>query len=56
MKKFEVTYYNSVRKTENSIIAKARSLESARAEEERAIAVMKEWNPFVSVKSVIEVA
>jgi hypothetical protein len=55
MKKFQVTYYNAVRKSENSVMVLARSLESARAEEEKAVAMMNQINPFISLKSIVEV-
>lgn len=55
MKKFQVTYYNAARKSENSVIVLARSVESARAEEEKAVAMMNQINPFISLKSIVEV-
>ncbi len=56
MKKFKVTYYNAARKAENSVTVLARSLESAIEEERKAVAMMNQINPFISLKSVVEVA
>lgn len=56
MKKFLVTYYNAARKTENSVAVRGRSLEEVRAGEERIVKQMNEINPFITLKSVIEVA
>jgi hypothetical protein len=56
MKKFLVTYYNAARKVENSVTVLARSLESATAEEEKAMAMMNQINPYLSIKSIVEVS
>lgn len=55
MKKFEVTYFNAARKVENTIIVLAASLESATAEEQKALALFNRINPFISIKSIVEV-
>lgn len=55
MNTYKVTYYNAQRKAENSVTVKARSLESAIAEENKAIAMMQQFNPFISLKSVEQV-
>lgn len=56
MKTYKVTYFNAARKAENSVIVQARSLEVAIEEEKRMVAVMNRTNPFISLKSVTEVA
>ena len=52
MNTYKVTYYNAHRKVENSVTVKASSLESAIAEEKKAVAMMQQINPFISLKSV----
>jgi hypothetical protein len=55
MKKFEVIYFNAIRKTENTLIVLGSSLESVRNEETKAIEIINQFNPFISVKSITEV-
>ena len=50
MKKFLVTYYNG--KSYNSVIVKASSLESAIAEEEKAVAMFQLSNPALRLEAV----
>lgn len=50
MKSFKVTYYNG--KSYNSVIVKARTLETAIAEEEKAVAMFQRFNPAISLASV----
>jgi hypothetical protein len=56
MKTYKVTYLNAARKVENSVMVQARSLEAAIEEEKRMVEVMNRTNPFISLKSVVEVA
>jgi len=56
MKTFIVTYYNAIKKVETKLYVSSSSLESAIAEEDKAIALINAFNPFISVKSVREVA
>jgi hypothetical protein len=55
VKTYKVTYYNAIKKSENSLTVQASSLESATREEEAAIALINQINPFISLKSVEEV-
>lgn len=50
MNKYKVTYFNG--QNYNSVIVKARSLEAAIAEEERAVAMFQRFNPAISLASV----
>lgn len=50
MKKFLVTYYNG--KTHNSVIVRAKSLDSAIAQEELAVAMFQRTNPAIRLESV----
>lgn len=50
MKSYKVTYSNG--RTENTVIVKARSIESARIEEEKALAMFRRINPAISLVSV----
>jgi hypothetical protein len=55
LKLFNVTYYNAVKKSENSLTVRSSSLESATLEEEKAIAMIQQFNPFISIKSIVKV-
>jgi hypothetical protein len=50
MQKFKVTY--SSNNGTNSVIVKARSIESARAEEEKAVAMFARINPSIRLESI----
>lgn len=52
MKNFKVTYFNGRTNSYNSVIVKARSLEIARAEEEKSIEMFRRVNPALSLYSV----
>jgi hypothetical protein len=56
LKKFQVTFYNSAKQTENSVTAWAHSLESAIEAEQKAIALIRQVNSNLYLKSVVEVA
>lgn len=56
MNTYKVTYYNAARKCENSVTLKANSLEQAIEGEKKAVAFMQQFNPFISLKSVEQVA
>jgi hypothetical protein len=49
MRTFTVTYYNGLNKTTNTMKVKARSLESAIAEEQKSIAQFKRINPYLEL-------
>lgn len=50
MKSYKVTYDNG--KSQNSVIVKARSLESAWIEEQKAVAMFQRMNPAMKLISV----
>jgi hypothetical protein len=50
MNSYKVTYDNG--KSQNSVIVKARSLESARMEEQKAVAMFQRMNPAIKLVSV----
>ena len=52
MKSFKITYFNSKTNSYTSVIGKARSLEAAIAEEEKAVALFSRINPAISLHSV----
>lgn len=56
MRNFKVTYYDAIRKVEMSATIQALSLESATAEEAKAMAIINQSHPNFSIKSIVEVA
>lgn len=55
MKSFRVTYLNNATQRTNSVIVKARSIESARIEEEKAIEIFSRVNLDIRIESIIEI-
>ncbi len=53
MKKFLVTYYDSIRKVEMSVDVRAQNLESLIAKEEDDMAIVNQSYPHFKIKSII---
>jgi hypothetical protein len=56
LKKFLVTFYNSAKQAENSVTVLAHSLESAIVAEQKSVALIRQVNPNIYLKSVTEAA